>query len=406
MDMNLSDADRAFRDEVRAFLEEALTEDIREGARLTPGVRTQTLIARRWAQKLANKGWLCHSWPKEHGGPGWNAVQKFIFESECAAAGTPIINHMGIKMVGPVVMKYGTEEQKAEVLPSILKDEFQWCQGYSEPGSGSDLASLQTRAVRDGDHWVINGTKTWTTKAHWADWCFMLVRTSSEGRKQEGITFVLVDLKTPGIEIRPIYLIDGLHETNMVFFTDVRVPVANTVGEIDKGWSIGKYLLAHERMSGGSLGTHKTLLRQLKQIARDDEVSGGRPLAEDPDFAREIASIEIELRTLEAFNLRALDKMSKGGELGGKALGVEANVFKIRNSEIHQRLTELKMKAIGYYANPYLLSALSHGWNEPPIGAEYANGVTPAYLHFRKVSIYSGSNEIQHNIIAKAELGL
>ena len=197
-----------------------------------------------------------------------------------------------------------------------------------------------------------------------------------------------------------------MHETNHVFFTDVRVPVANTVGEIDKGWDIGKYLLAHERMSGGSLGTQKTLLRQLKTIAAEDERASGRPLARDPAFAREIAEVELELRVLEAFNLRAVDKLSRDGELGGHALGVEANIFKIRNTEIHQRLTELKMRAVGYYAMPYLLSALSHGWNEPPIGAEYANGCTPAYLHFRKVSIYSGSNEIQHNIIAKAELGL
>ncbi|MBT7756468.1 MAG: pimeloyl-CoA dehydrogenase large subunit, partial [Rhodospirillaceae bacterium] len=254
--------------------------------------------------------------------------------------------------------------------------------------------------------WVINGAKTWTTKAHWSDWCFLLARTSSEGKKQEGISFILVDLKTPGIEIRPIILMDGLHETNMVFYSDVRVPVENTVGEIHKGWSIGKYLLAHERMSGGSLGQHKTLLRQLKDIAAQDEQSGGRPLAKEPDFASRIAGVEMELRTLEAFNMRAIDKFSRDGELGGKALGAEANIFKIRNSEILQRLYELKVEAIAYYAMPYQIAALKHGWNEPAVGAEYANSCMPNYLHFRKVSIYSGSNEIQHNILAKAQLGM
>jgi len=404
MDAAFDAEDDIFRKEVRKYLREATPKELKY--KVENGVAMQREDVIGWHKILHKKGWVAPNWPEEYGGPGWSLTQKYIFDEELGYSGAPRLVTFGVNMCGPVLMGFGTDAQRKRFLPPMLAGEEVWCQGYSEPGSGSDLASLQTRAVRDGDHWVINGTKTWTTKAHWADWCFMLVRTSSEGKKQEGITFVLVDLKTPGIEIRPIYLMDGLHETNMVFFTDVRVPVENTVGEIDKGWTIGKYLLAHERMSGGSLGSHKTLLRQLKQIAQDDEVSGGRPLSEDPDFAREIAKIELELRTLEAFNLRALDKMSKGGELGGKALGTEANVFKIRNSEIHQRLTELKMRAIGYYANPYLLNALSHGWNEPPIGAEYANGVTPGYLHFRKVTIYSGSNEIQHNIIAKAQLGL
>jgi len=401
MDAAFTAEDELFRDEVRTYLREATPPELKY--KVENGIEMQREDVVGWHKILYEKGWVAPNWPEEFGGPGWTLTQKYIFDEELGFAGAPRLVVFGINMCGPVLIGFGTEAQRERFLPPMLSAEHIWCQGYSEPGSGSDLASLQTRAVRDGDEWVINGTKTWTTKAHWADWCFMLVRTSSEGKKQEGITFVLVDLKSPGIEIRPIILMDGLHETNMVFFTDVRVPVENTVGEIDKGWSIGKFLLAHERMSGGSLGSHKTLLRQLKQIARDDEISAGRPLAEDPDFASEIAKIEIELRTLEAFNLRALDKL---GALGGKALGVEANLFKIRNTDIHQRLTELKMKAIGYYANPYLINALSHGWNEPPIGAEYANGMTPSYLHFRKVSIYSGSNEIQRNIISKAQLGL
>ncbi|MDP6706704.1 MAG: acyl-CoA dehydrogenase family protein [Alphaproteobacteria bacterium] len=404
MDLSFSAEDAAFREAVRAFLGQAMPPELKY--KVENGIEMQRDDIIGWHKILYAKGWVAPNWPEEYGGPGWSLTQKYIFDEELALAGAPRLVTFGLNMCGPVLIGFGTEEQKRRFLPPMLSAEHVWCQGYSEPNAGSDLASLRTAAVLDGDEWVINGAKIWTTKAHWADWCFLLARTSDAGKKQEGITFILVDLQTPGIEIRPIYLIDGLHETNHVLFTDVRVPVENTVGEIDKGWGIGKYLLAHERMSGGSLGTHKTLLRQLKEIAAKDARSGGRPLSEEPAFARGIAEVELELRTLEAFNLRAVDKLSRGGDLGGKALGVEANVFKIRNTEIHQRLTELKMQAIGYYAMPYLLSALSHGWNEPPIGAEYANGCTPAYLQFRKVSIYSGSNEIQHNIIAKAALGL
>ncbi len=404
MDVSFSAEDAVFREEVRAFLREATPPELKY--KVENGIEMQREDVLGWHRILYRKGWVAPNWPEQYGGPGWSLTQKYIFDEELGLAGAPRLVVFGINMCGPVLIGFGTEAQRKRFLPPMLSGEHIWCQGYSEPEAGSDLASLRTSAVRDGDEWVINGAKTWTTKAHWADWCFLLVRTSDGEKKQQGITFILVDLATPGIEIRPIYLIDGLHETNHVFFTDVRVPVANTVGEIDKGWDIGKYLLAHERMSGGSLGTQKTLLRQLKTIAAEDERASGRPLARDPAFAREIAEVELELRVLEAFNLRAVDKLSRDGELGGHALGVEANIFKIRNTEIHQRLTELKMRAVGYYAMPYLLSALSHGWNEPPIGAEYANGCTPAYLHFRKVSIYSGSNEIQHNIIAKAELGL
>ena len=404
MDMSFSIEDLAFRDEARAFLAAATPPELKY--KVENGIQMKREDVIGWHKILYEKGWVAPNWPPEHGGPGWSLTQKYIFDEELGLAGAPRLVTFGLNMCGPVLMGFGSEAQKRRFLPPMLSAEHVWCQGYSEPNAGSDLASLKTTARRDGDEWVIDGAKTWTTKAHWADWCFLLARTSSAGKRQEGITFILLDLKTPGIEIRPIYLMDGLHETNSVFFTEVRVPLENTVGEIDRGWSIGKYLLAHERMSGGSLGLHKTLLRQLKEIARDDEASGGRPLAEDPAFAAKISEVELSLGTLEAFKLGAIAKLSKDGELGGGAIGVEANLFKIRNAEIHQRLTELKMEAIGYYAMPYLLSALGQGWNEPPIGAEYANGCTPAYLHHRKVSIYSGSNEIQHNIIAKAALGL
>ncbi len=404
MDLTFGDQDAAFRAEVREFLASSTPPDLKYKVR--NGIEMQREDVVGWHKVLYDRGWVAPSWPKEYGGPGWSLTQKYIFDEELGLAGAPRIVVFGINMCGPVLIGFGTEEQKRRFLPPMLSGDEIWCQGYSEPDAGSDLASLRTTAIRDGDEWVINGTKTWTTKAHWSDWCFLLARTSSEGKKQEGISFILVDLKSPGIEIRPIYLMDGLHETNMVFYTDVRVPVANTVGKIHNGWSIGKYLLAHERMSGGSLGQHKTILWQLKEIAIQDEQCGGRPLIGEPNFAHHIAAIEMELRTLEAFNMRAIDKFSRDGELGGKALGAEANIFKIRSSEILQRLHELKAEAIAYYAMPYQIAALQHGWNEPSVGAEYANSCTPNYLHFRKVSIYSGSNEIQHNILAKAQLGM
>ena len=406
MDIRFDAADESFRQEVRGFLAEAIPGELRYKVKNGIDFARDDVIG--WHKILHARGWVAPNWPAEHGGPGWSLTQKYIFDEELGLAGAPRLVTFGLNMCGPVLMAFGTEEQKRRFLPPMLAGEEVWCQGYSEPNAGSDLASLRTSAERDGDEWVINGAKIWTTKAHWADWCFLLVRTGKGERKQQGISFVLVNLQTPGIEIQPIVLMDGLHETNHVIFTGVRVPVENTVGEIDQGWGIGKYLLTHERMSGGALGTHKTVLRQLKAIAGEGEgeVAGGQPLARDPDFARRIAEAELALEVLEAFNLRAVDRYSTGGELAAKGIGAEANQFKIRQTELHQLLCELKMQAVGYYAMPYLISALSHGWNEPPIGAEYANGCTPAYLHFRKVSIYSGSNEIQRNIMAKAELGL
>ena len=402
MNLDFAPDDAAFRQEVRRFLREATPREL--NYKVENGIELQRADVLGWHRILYERGWVAPNWPREHGGPGWSLTQKYIFDEELGLAGAPRLVTFGINMCGPVLIGFGSTEQQRRFLPPMLAGEHVWCQGYSEPGAGSDLASLTTTAVRDGDDWIINGTKMWTTKAHWADWCFLLARTGKGERKQEDISFILVDMTTPGIEIRPIVLMDGLHETNQVFFSDVRVPVSHTVGEIGRGWGIGKFLLAHERMSGGSLGQHKTLLRQLRDIAGRDEVSGGQPLIRDPAFAGELAAVEIELRTLEAFNLRTVASYARQGELGGQALGVEANLFKIRQSEIHQRLTELKMQAVGYYGMPYLFGALSHGWNEPSIGAEYANGCTPAYLHFRKVSIYSGSNEIQHNIIAKVQL--
>ena len=400
MDFRFSREDLEFRDEVRAFFRDSLPDDLRRKT-LNAEARSRDDIM-RWHGILYERGWVAPNWPKEYGGPGWSVTQKYIFDEEQGLAGAPRLIQFGLGMCGPVIMAFGTDEQKAYHLPRMLSGEHVWAQGYSEPGAGSDLASLKTRAVLDGDEWVINGQKLWTTQCHMADWVFVLARTSDEPKKQMGISFFLVPLDTPGITIQPIHLLDGLHETNAVFYDDVRIPKENIVGEAGAGWTIAKHLLAHERMGGGALGQHKLLLAQAKAIAAEDQRNGGRALAEDPSFARRLAAAEAELRTLEAVILKTLAKVS-----ADVALGAEANVIKIRGTEVHQMLTELCVEALGQAAAPYDLDALENGWgNRAPVGKAYENGVTPRYMHFRKVSIYSGSNEIQHNIIAKGVLGL
>jgi alkylation response protein AidB-like acyl-CoA dehydrogenase len=400
MDINLSDADLAFQEDVRAFLGEALTDDIREGARLTPGVRTKPEMAQRWTKKLAAKGWLCHNWPAEFGGPGWNTVQKYIFESECAMAGTPTINNMGIRMVGPVVMKYGTDEQKSAVLPSILKDEFQWCQGYSEPGSGSDLASLQTRAVPDGDDYIIYGSKIWTSGAHYADKIFCLVRTSTEGKKQEGISFLLFDMDLPGIKVEPVIMFSGEHELNQVFFDNVRVPQANRIGPENKGWTVAKYLLEFERGGIAYTPPVKAGLAKLRGIA-GEEAGGGEKLIEDDDFRRQLSHLETQVWANEITEKRVMSALSNG-----QNPGTASSMFKLRGSELLQQTLELTMRAIGYYANVFQPDATIPGANVDPIAPKH--GVTASAKHFnqRAATIYAGSSEVQRNIIAKHVLGL
>jgi alkylation response protein AidB-like acyl-CoA dehydrogenase len=400
MDFRFSPEDLAFREEVRAFFAEQLPDDLCLKTRNSQALTRDEIM--RWHEILYARGWVAPNWPAEYGGPGWSVTQKYIFDEEHGLAAAPRLIQFGLGMCGPVIMAFGTDEQKAYHLPRMLSGEHVWAQGYSEPGAGSDLASLKTRARLDGDKWVISGEKTWTTQAHMADWVFLLARTSNEPKKQLGISFFLVPLSSPGITIRPIHLLDRLHETNGVFYDDVRIPKANLVGEAGAGWTIAKHLLAHERMGGGALGQHKLLLAQVKAIAQDDQRANGGPLSQDSGFARRIADAETELRTLEAIILKTLAKVS-----ADKALGAEANVIKIRGSEVLQRLTELRMEALGADAIPYDLDALENGWgNRAPIGRDYENGVTPRYLHMRKVSIYSGSNEIQHNIFAKGVLGL
>ena len=397
MDLEFTDELRDFQQEVRAFIEGRLPGDLR-----TKVERFLTLAKDdylRWQDILAERGWLVYSWPVEHGGTGWSPVQRYIFEEEMGRANAPRITPFGPKMVGPVIYTFGSDAQKSKYLPAIAANETWWCQGYSEPDAGSDLASLRTRAIRRGDHYVVNGTKTWTTGAHWADMMFCLVRTDTEAKAQEGISFVLVDMRDPGVEVRPIVTMDGGRETNTVYLTDVKVPLENLVGEENRGWTCAKFLLGHERFGIARLSQCKARLSYLKEIARNHRV-GGTLLADDADFMRTVAQTEIELTALEFTELRALTNAEQG-----KAPGVEANMLKIRGTDVQQKISEMFMKAVGYYALPFVPEAMEYGWNEAPVGPEYAAGLAPAYFNMRKTSIYGGTNEIQRNIIAKTVLG-
>ena len=397
MDLEFTDELRDFQQEVRGVIEERLPGDIRTKVERFLKLGKEDYL--RWQDILAERGWLVYSWPVEHGGTGWSPVQRYIFEEETGRANAPRIIPFGPKMVGPVIYTFGSDAQKAKYLPAIAGNETWWCQGYSEPDAGSDLASLRTRAVRDGDHYIVNGTKTWTTTAHWADMMFCLVRTDSGAKPQEGISFVLIDMRDPGVEVRPIVTIDGGQEINTVYLTDVRVPIENRIGEENKGWTYAKFLLGHERFGIARLAESKARLSWLKDIARGHRV-GGQLLAEDADFMRSVAETEIELTALEYTELRALMDAEQG-----KSPGIEANMLKIRGTDVQQKISEMLMKAIGYYAAPYVPEAMEYGWNEAPVGPDYAATLAPAYFSMRKTSIYGGTNEIQRNIIAKMVLG-
>jgi len=398
MDMNFTPEEIAFRDEVRAFLTERLPEPL--SAKVKGGKRLGKTDYELWHQRLNERGWLAWHWPQEHGGTGWTAIEKHIFEEECVAAGAPRVLPFGLNMLGPVLIKFGSDAQRAHYLPRILNGDDWWCQGYSEPGSGSDLASLNTKAVRDGDHYVVNGQKTWTTLGHFADWIFCLVRTDSDCKPQAGISFLLIDMATPGITVRPIITLDGEHEVNEVFFDDVRVPVGNLVGEENKGWTYAKYLLTYERTGIAGVAFAKTGLAHLKDVAAK-QMKGGRPLSRDPLFAARVAQVEIDLMAMETFNLRMVSAAQSGG-----VPGVESSMLKIKGTEIRQEITDLLRRALGPYAAPFVPEALDEGYNEPPVGPDYANPVASQYFNMRKVSIYGGSNEIQKNIVAKMMLGL
>jgi len=398
MNLDYTPSEQAFRQEARDFISKNLPPAI--AAKVHGGKRLGRDDFMAWHRILAQQGWVAPGWPREYGGPGWTAVQQQIFEDECAAAGAPRILPFGVKMVAPVIMRFGNAAQKQHFLPRILSGEHWWCQGYSEPGAGSDLASLKTRAERRGDHYVVNGQKTWNTLGQFADWIFVLARTATAGRPQEGISFLLVDMKTPGITVRPIRMLDGEHEINEVWFEDVVVPVANLVGEENKGWTCAKYLLGHERTGIAGIGACKRELHRLKEIARR-EVSGGRPLIEDARFRDRIAQVEIELMALEFTNLRVL---SVEGEK--RAPGPEASILKVRGTEIQQTLSELQFQAVGAYGMPYVPEALDAGWGGEDVGQEHAAPLAGTYFNMRKTSIYGGSNEIQKNIVAQLSLGL
>jgi alkylation response protein AidB-like acyl-CoA dehydrogenase len=396
MDLNYSEADNAFRQEVSEWLAANLPADLQHKVLNHQRLNKEEFV--RWHKILAAKGWVAPSWPVEWGGTGWNATQRHIFDEECARAGTPMIMAFGVSMVAPVIMKFATEEQKSYYLPRIYDCTDWWCQGYSEPGSGSDLASLKTRAERDGDHYVINGQKTWTTLAQHADMIFCLVRTEQGERKQEGITFLLIDMKTPGIEVRPIYMLDEDHEVNEVFFDNVRVPVANRVGEENKGWTYAKYLLGHERTGIAAVGRSKRELAFLKRLAASQQ-KRGRSLMEDPLYAAKVANLEIELMALEMTVLRVVS--SEGAKRGP---GPEASLLKIKGTEIQQALTELMVEAVGPMSMPFERDFLE-GKTDDSLDADAAP-LASYYFNFRKTSIYGGSNEIQKNIISQMILGL
>ena len=396
MDLSYTDEERAFREEVRQFLTEKLPSELSEKVR-----RGQELSKddhERWHAILNDQGWLATNWPKEFGGAAWNAVQRHIFEEEAAAHHAPRIVPFGLSMLAPVLQKFGSKEQQDYWLPRILSGEDWWCQGYSEPGAGSDLASLKTEAVRDGDHYIVNGQKTWTTLAQFADHIFCLVRTSKEGKKQEGISFLLIDMDDPGIEVRPIVLIDGEAEVNEVWFKDVKVPTENLVGEENKGWTIAKYLLTHERTNIAGVGFASEALSNLKRIA-GLEMQHGRPLIEDALFAAEIAKLEIALMAMATTNLRVVSAAAEG-----QAPGVESSMLKIKGTVIRQEINHLTRAACGPYAMPFVSEALEQGSNVEAVGPDYAMPATADYFNNRKLSIYGGSNEVQKQIIAKTML--
>ena len=390
MDTAYSPEDLAFRDEVRGFFGEAYTPDLRQRMR-----SNHKEGAEEWQRKLFEKGWIAPNWPVEHGGTGWTATQKYIYETERSLAGIPSVIPFGLVMVANVIMAYGTDEQKEYFLPRILKSEDWWCQGYSEPGSGSDLASLKTKAERDGDDFIINGAKIWTTYAQYADWIFCLVRTDSSGKKQEGITFILIDMKSEGIKVNPIISIDNHHSLNEVEFSNVRVPVKNVVGEIGKGWTVAKALLAHERTGIAGVADVKRAVRVIKEVAAKEE-NGGQRLMDDPGFQQRLVDIEVELMALEFTELRTLATQAAGG-----FPGPESSLLKIKGTELQQATQELLMEIAAYYQG-----VLPTDLDPEALGHEFATDARLSYMYGRAATIYGGSNEVQKNIIAKYVLGL
>jgi len=391
-----SSEDLAFRDEVRAFVAASLPAALRDRVLGFRRLEREDYVA--WQRILHARGWGAPGWPREHGGTGWSARRRAIFEEECFEGGAPRQMPFGLSMVAPVLMKFGSTAQRARFLPRIVSNEDWWCQGYSEPGAGSDLASLKTRAERRGDVLVVTGQKTWTSFAHWANWIFCLVRTRPEGKPQTGISFLLIDMSSRGVRVKPIRTLDGGADVNEVFLDEVVVPAANLVGEEHGGWTIAKYLLGHERTNIAGIGMCKRLLKRLKDIARN-ELEGGRPLLAEPLFRRRVSQLEIELLSHEWSLMRLISL-----EQAGKPVGTEASILKVRGSEIQQELGRLLMECAGPYALPYLPEALDPLFSGETAGGALRNALAAQYLDLRKVSIYGGTNEVQKNIIARSVL--
>lgn len=400
MNLELSAEDRAFRDEVRAFLEQSLPEYLREAGRNPTSVFADKEHSLAWQRILHARGWVAPAWPKDHGGPGWNVMQRYIFATECAHAHAPGLSPMGLRMVGPCIMRYGTDAQKAHYLPRILSGEDYWCQGYSEPGSGSDLASLQLRATSDGDDYVLNGTKIWTTHAHWANRMFCLVRTRFDGMPQAGITFLLLDMASPGISVKPIITLAGEHEVNQVFFDDVRVPKTNRLGVENHGWSVAKYLLEFER--GGASGAGlKSALQRLRTMAAAEADGAGNRLSNDEAFRLRLAAAEVQVHAIEMSEHRVMSALASG-----RNPGPASSMLKMQGTEAMQMLDELAIEIAGYYALANQPEARKPASNVAAIGPAHSLFAMPRYLNNRAASIYGGSNEIQRNIIARLVLGL
>jgi alkylation response protein AidB-like acyl-CoA dehydrogenase len=399
MNVNFSESELNFQQEVRDFLNTKLPKDMAHKVKNDLHMDKEDFIV--WQKILADKGWAAINWPVEHGGTGWTSTQKYIWGNECAVAGAPAIVPFGLGMVAPVIYTYGTDLQKQTFLPSILNSDTWWCQGYSEPNAGSDLASLKTTAISDGEDYIINGTKTWTTLGQFADWIFCLVRTGApEVKNQQAISFVLIDMTSPGISVSPIYMLDERREVNEVHFENVRVPKANRIGEENQGWTYAKVLLTHERTGIAGVAKSKDVLKKIKLLASDTN-DFGTSLMDNPIFAHKVAEIEIDLLALEYTELRTLSAISTG-----KAPGPESSILKIKGTEIYQAIDELKMEVAGYYAVPFVTEQFDPEFSGRQVGPKSAANSAPLYFNHRKTTIYGGSNEVQKNIICKAVLGL
>ena len=404
MDLTFSDADREFQLDVRAWLTDAWPDEMRKRQSRSALGRLSKDDHVRWQKALAARGWAAVDWPKQHGGAGFTPTQNYIFELECARVGAPRVMPFGINMVAPVIMRFGSDEQQRRFLPDILNTNVWWCQGYSEPGSGSDLASLRTKAEDKGDHFLVNGVKTWTTLAQYADWIFCLVRSSQEPKQQMGISFLLIDMHSPGVTVTPIVTLDqpalGFQEINSVFFENVVVPKSNLIGEAGKGWTYAKYLLEFERGNAYS-PVLKAALGQIRAIASAETDGNGASMAANPAFKSRIDAVEVQVLAMEFTELRIL-----GALAAGQNVGPESSLLKTRGTELQQAVTELALEVVGGYAAPFDASTPVVGDNFQPVGPDHANGVAQEYFNTRKVSIFAGSNEIQRNIMAKLVLGL